>query len=886
KARTYVLHRRPPVTGAVAAMPPEPAVTTEVVDATTEATIAGTPDSRAVEDDGPVRRVVRIDGRYGDLLRYTTRITTYAGAPQVRIDHILKNSVRAEQVHVKLRSATVTVGTGPRVRLRHPGGIAGVRENGATLELLPATMPCCPGLPKALRRPGAMDVDPNGGMVIPDLTHYSGTLVLNADPAAAAAPLHPMAPPAWYAEHGHLSSDRHSTLDDEKAAYAAWGLRYDPDRVPTYPHTPDYFVNAADVDIEQESESDDCWQNVMMYVRSGIRGYYDRARGWCRYMREEMAYRTDGFDYAWDNDREKESDRVTRRRRAIPLTPADEAWLVNFAKWGSAAPGRQGSSHVWGYGLADWYKLTGDPEALAALDDIVERVARFNWRSMPDGDDPVVSGRKAARNWMVVISAVEMGLTRWRPLMEKFATGYRDSPNWRPGGAYLIPSGSSGRRYVNPHHYANVMQSHDRYHALTGADWARQRMVESAEFFYRHALHPVWLHSDKSIRFHPSGDVEFPLDEKSPDTARINPYHTLAWVDTMVRGWRLTGEPRFLERARFMYHRATTHRYAQLVMTPPVRPDGEVGAFVNARPSRVYFEDHGRLQFTHLLFGDWMRSGLPPDLSPSLTLTASTASADYGAAVRLAWAAERATACEAGVHWSGTKPTKGTETVGPLRATKGYVLTCRNDVGIATRLVRVDVAAAPARNADPGRTILYYSLDAAEIDDATLVDRSGHGRNGTRVGAAQDGDALRFAADGWIRSQGEVKTGPRWAMSLRFLPEGPQTGVTGTLFSLGRPGYRQAVKVEITKAGDLVTTVWGADAKPHTVSVPAPARWATYRIEVRPGDSRVLLDGAEVGRVPTGASIERVAYWGIEMTEKHDRAYRGLLDEVRLELLP
>jgi hypothetical protein len=733
-----------------------------------------------------------------------------------------------------------------------------------------------------------MDVDPNGGMVIPDLTHYSGTLVLNADPVAAGAPLHPMSPPVWYAEHGHLSSDRHSTLDDEKAAYAAWGLKFKPEQVPTYPHTPDYFVNATDVDIEGESESDDCWQNLMMYVRSGTRGYYDRARGWCRYMREEMAYRTDGFDFAWNNDRENPDKRVTRPLREIALTPADRAWLVNFAKYDSGAPGRQGSAHVWGYGLADWYRLTGDPEALGALDDIVEKVDRFNWRSMPDQEDPVITGRKPARNWMVAIAAVEMGLSRWTALMEKFAVGYRDSPNWDRRGAYLIPSRSrAGSGYVNPHHYANLMQSHDRYHALTGAEWARQRIAQSAEFFYRHALHPLWLHSDKYVTIDAAGNTRYDFDSKSSDTAKFNPYHTLAWVDTLVRGWRLTGDARYLERARFMYHRATTHRYGQHVMAPPVTADGMVGSFVNARPSRVYFEDHGRLQFAHLLFGDWMRSGLPADLSPAVAFAASTASADYGESVQLTWDAARATGCEAGLHWSGARPTKGHETVGPLRVAKGFILTCRNDVGLATRLVRVKVDPAPARNAIPARTFLYYSLDAAEVDGPTIVDRSGHGRNGTRVGTTQDGDALLLAADGWVRSQTDVKTGPRWAMTVRLRPDPTQTGVSGTVFNLGRPGYRHAVKVEVTTAGELLTTVWGPDAEAHTLRTRTPTSWATYRLEVAPGGSRVLIDGAEVGRVPVGASISgRTAYWGGEMTEKRDRTYRGGLDEIRLEVLP
>jgi hypothetical protein len=57
---------------------------------------AGKPYKVSWEYKGPVRATLRVDGIFGDggneFLRYTTRLSFFAGLASVRVDHSLRNS--------------------------------------------------------------------------------------------------------------------------------------------------------------------------------------------------------------------------------------------------------------------------------------------------------------------------------------------------------------------------------------------------------------------------------------------------------------------------------------------------------------------------------------------------------------------------------------------------------------------------------------------------------------------------------------------------------------------------------------------------------------------------------------------------------------------------
>jgi len=74
----------------------------------------GTVEQVTLEDPGPVRTTVRIDGTFGDgkgrqWLKYTTRITLWAGRPDIRVLYTLRNVNPNVETQEQIRHGAVTV---------------------------------------------------------------------------------------------------------------------------------------------------------------------------------------------------------------------------------------------------------------------------------------------------------------------------------------------------------------------------------------------------------------------------------------------------------------------------------------------------------------------------------------------------------------------------------------------------------------------------------------------------------------------------------------------------------------------------------------------------------------------------------------------------------
>ena len=87
--------------------------TTQVIVAGSGETVPGAPVRAAWEYRGPLRATRRIDGRYGDVLDYTTRITFYAGSARVRIDHTLKRLEKRKKQREKRAHRRATAAPAP-----------------------------------------------------------------------------------------------------------------------------------------------------------------------------------------------------------------------------------------------------------------------------------------------------------------------------------------------------------------------------------------------------------------------------------------------------------------------------------------------------------------------------------------------------------------------------------------------------------------------------------------------------------------------------------------------------------------------------------------------------------------------------------------------------
>ena len=186
------------------------------------------------------------------------------------------------------------------------------------------------------------------------------------------------------------------TLADEKNAYQSWGWTWRVDQEPVVAPDPEFVVGS--VDVHDETEGDDLWQNLMMYRRTGLRGYWDRAVGWA-----------DFFKYRYRHSSEFQSD------------------------WSGF-----NGDHTYGWGLIDWYEFTGDTAALAEAQEIAAYVEAF-WTGTPEIRAYRRPGaysmgyygiRQGARHLMLAVRVAEATrATRWIALRDRLIDLWVQSPD-------------------------------------------------------------------------------------------------------------------------------------------------------------------------------------------------------------------------------------------------------------------------------------------------------------------------------------------------------------------------------------------------------------------------------------------------------------------------
>jgi len=117
---------------------------------------------------------------------------------------------------------------------------------------------------------------------------------------------------------------------------------------------------------------------------------------------------------------------------------------------------------------------------------------------------------------------------------------------------------------------------------------------------------------------------------------------------------------------------------------------------------------------------------------PQVYLQATDTEIPRNAVTTLTWSAQNADSCTASGGWSGSKPTSGTQQVGPLTGTTSFTLTCSRSGGAsASQTVNVNVAAnvpppsvslsvSPSTVAEGETSVISWS-----VSDATSCTASG-----------------------------------------------------------------------------------------------------------------------------------------------------------------
>ena len=418
---------------------------------------------------------------------------------------------------------------------------------------------------------------------------------------------------------GHINGYPMPSLQDEKTTYSGWGWTWNTSQEPNFASDASYTV--SDPDIHGDTEGDDLWAYLMMYQRTGQRGYLDRATAWANYFKN--SYRNCVGDqyhnYCYDRD-------------AFGLDHAYGAGLIAWYQYTCAA------------GTCDTAALTtveliaGDLEALYDPNSgftCYARDACTGW-----------GYRAVGRQLLLVTRLAEVtGNSRWIQFRDKILNLVMTTSNWDAvrgmyfyGGAgtddYLQPGAhAAGSRIVSPFEIGVFVEGMAQAYRTTGRTDIRDRIVAMARFVDQNGLDPAYQYAGSRFGI-VNGQLWHNYSSSTPVTF-WDPVYTTSLVNLLAYGAKFSGDPQLLVRAQHFFNRGTKGVYGS--PTQRAAADNIVHHFVDTVFDSSYGNfylayNKGELLYTYQLFD---RSGTTSDtVAPTIALTAPANNASVsGAAV-------------------------------------------------------------------------------------------------------------------------------------------------------------------------------------------------------------------------------------------------------------
>jgi PcRGLX-like protein central beta sandwich domain len=656
----------------------------------TDATLPGEPQSFAadkptsitVTDAGLMRATVKVIGRFkGDAqtkMRYVARYTFWAGSSRVSVKYSLSNSnpdhycfrmIRESRLALKLAGAGAAGGSGALITV--PTSAGKIYAHDLYLEANPPRKLEVKGGELLLRgitpREEAERVPwKTKNLWLFDSTHYSSHYVLDFAPGAAdlaarkgadRATLHIMAPSAWYAETAGLAVGKFGTQADELKCYDTWKWKYDAKRVPKRPgnHFKRLRRYVRGADNHYDTEEDVLESFVLMYLRTGSRAYFDQGLGWANYNMDLQTFRTDGWKYrdgaVWwttrgsplGNRPQRKVDPVTGLRnrlikkgsdgakgkhkvKRVPVNLKIELGGDGVNEIQQLSISKQCYCHCYASGLAGWFCITGDRDALEAAIDSVEQ----NYDSQKRGKNKVVGKsnvysrdftrssylaagvRLAAPTNKLVVEASDFlnqvyvkrpapelrGLVRPSSSVDmgtikKLTAGKGPAKMTEMGvkleGGFLVDKdGNKWQPVINPHTWMYTYQAGalECYYRATGDEDAMDHCIAYGQA----VAHVLWQPKHGNLAYgsfivdvpvrgyaEDHASWQLPAGSKLGKGVKINGYLAGFHPDIPARAYSLTGE-KFLKQRAYDYWWGASHRgYNRTNM----HALGGVGAWVN-----------------------------------------------------------------------------------------------------------------------------------------------------------------------------------------------------------------------------------------------------------------------------------------------------------------
>ncbi len=403
---------------------------------------------------GPVRTTIYMKGTYGDQKAPTwaMAVTLNADESAIHIDHNLRNGGKGAG-KVQVKGAKLCLGVAGTLEAgEHKEGAAGGKGSPAwgcqafsgAADVLVFIRCGGPGKPlhKAEVADGELAV--HMGMGAGDFEINYGAHKLSeidivfgktATPEALCEPLHAVAPSAWYSEHDGMGVGRgFGSLEDETAAYknAGWTGFDNPKKFPHEKPNPNIYKSWFDA--HGTSECDQMRGLTVGYVRTGQRGFLDRAHAWARYWQTYFLYRSDDLIYGKD-------------------------MTYKTSKWGKGRCCTEGC-HFYVSGLFNYALLTGDIDALEAAFDGAE-FGNTGWFGQYSGKKPGASYssygcRAFSRCYCIVARAYDVARDeQWKSAIMHFAqmalkTPMRDQRGFTYGRSMSSVGNAKGKSKHSP----------------------------------------------------------------------------------------------------------------------------------------------------------------------------------------------------------------------------------------------------------------------------------------------------------------------------------------------------------------------------------------------------------------------------------------------------
>jgi hypothetical protein len=166
------------------------------------------------------------------------------------------------------------------------------------------------------------------------------------------------------------------TFEDEAAMWVKFGADTAGVARPVQARNLNYIIYITGGSVHYDMEEDPLEQFLLMWVRTGQRGFLDRAEGWAKYWSTNFTIHTDGWHYDGSGDLIQ----TIRNLSSRPIVPVDGDFNGPGSHRNSTIDVNTWSGcHFAGQGAVDWYCLTGDPEAKDAADDLAEISWLHNW---------------------------------------------------------------------------------------------------------------------------------------------------------------------------------------------------------------------------------------------------------------------------------------------------------------------------------------------------------------------------------------------------------------------------------------------------------------------------------------------------------------------------